>query len=207
MKALWSTPIIWKCGDLCCFMICMVFCYVKVTKSENIRFYCQFSTESSNKLTGWHLLQVVILWNSCCFNKKYLQNVQTVSSINVYKINKIYTERSLLYSAPFSCPHRTTHHSYTYWYSPTPGPMFVGDITIDNIVFSNPMTIYLLTMANVRACICKYYKCQTSLFRPEFAPAHVLLYNVGGKLNTWHEVFYEDVFFLSLVTTFILFII
>lgn len=36
---------------------------------------------------------------------------------------------------------------------------------------------------------------------------HVLLYNVGGKLNTWHEVFYEDVFFLSLVTTFILFII
>ena len=26
--------------------------------------------------------------------------------------------------------------------------MFVGDITIDNIVFSNPMTIYLLTMDN-----------------------------------------------------------
>ena len=106
------------------------------------------STESSNKLTGWHLLQVVILWNSCCFNKKYLQNVQTVSLINIYKMNKFSIKSSLSYSAAFSCPHRSTHHSYTYWYSPTPGPMFVGDITIDNIVFSNPMTIYLLTMDN-----------------------------------------------------------
>ena len=40
--------------------------------------------------------------------------------------------------------------------------MFVGDITIDNIVFSNPPTIYLLTMDNAGAnlnifCISKYF--------------------------------------------------
>ena len=120
------------------------------------------STESSNKLTAQDGI--------CC--KLLFSEIVAASIRNIYKMCKLFhwlTFTKLKYSAAFTCPHRSTHHSYTYWYSPTPGPMFVGDITIDNIVFSNPMTIYLLTMANVRACICKYYKCQTSLFRPEFA--------------------------------------